>query len=119
MQLFIDVDSDTRLARQVIRDTSSRYAHSLSRILTSYLTHVKPSHEAYILPSKKHADVIIPRGIDNKVAIDLVVDHIWEVLNGRESRAELSYASEGRRWVMEEGLLGQGPEEDLFGSLIN
>lgn len=79
MKLFVDTDPDTRLSRRVLRDTRER-GRDLDQILTQYTTLVKPAFEEFCLPTKKYADVIIPRGADNTVAIDLIVQHIQELL---------------------------------------
>ncbi|KAI3474935.1 hypothetical protein Pfo_030246 [Paulownia fortunei] len=75
MKIFVDTDSDLRLARRIQRDTIER-GRNVENVLDQYAKFVKPSFEEFILPSKKHADVIIPRGADNDVAIDLIVQHI-------------------------------------------
>ncbi|GFY87321.1 uridine kinase/uracil phosphoribosyltransferase 1 [Actinidia rufa] len=62
MKIFVDTDADVRLARRIRRDTYAKF--------------VKPAFDDFVLPSKKYADVIIPRGGDNHVAIDLIVQHI-------------------------------------------
>ncbi|KAI8826653.1 uridine-cytidine kinase B [Fimicolochytrium jonesii] len=85
LKVFVDVDSDVRLARQVVRDTEERYKKSLEKILQYYITFVKPAFEDFILPSKKFADVIIPRGHQNTVAIDLLTQHIIDILSERGS----------------------------------
>lgn len=81
MKLFVDTDSDTRLARRVPRDVIER-GRDLEQILSQYMNFVKPAFEEFCLPTKKFADVIIPRGADNTVAIDLIVHHIWDILHG-------------------------------------
>jgi len=87
MKLFVDTDPDTRLSRRVLRDTKER-GRDLDQILNQYTTLVKPAFEEFCLPTKKYADVIIPRGADNTVAIDLIVQHIQELLRptARETR---------------------------------
>ncbi|KAK6913062.1 hypothetical protein RJ641_022663 [Dillenia turbinata] len=75
MKIFVDTDSDVRLARRIQRDTIER-GRNIESVLNQYAKFVKPSFEEFILPSKKHADIIIPRGGDNDVAIDLIVQHI-------------------------------------------
>ncbi|KAK9499093.1 hypothetical protein O3M35_003604 [Rhynocoris fuscipes] len=82
MKLFVDTDSDTRLARRVPRDINER-GRDLEQVLNQYMNYVKPAFEEFCLPTKKHADVIIPRGADNIVAIDLIVHHIWDILHGQ------------------------------------
>ncbi|KRZ58755.1 Uridine-cytidine kinase 2-B [Trichinella nativa] len=79
MKLFVDTDPDTRLARRVMRDMNER-GRDLETILYQYLNFVKPAYEEFCLPTKKFADVIIPRGGENLVAIDLIVQHILEIL---------------------------------------
>ncbi|XP_022843497.1 uridine kinase-like protein 1, chloroplastic isoform X3 [Olea europaea var. sylvestris] len=75
MKIFVDTDADVRLARRIRRDTVER-GRDISSVLEQYAKFVKPAFEDFVLPSKKHADVIIPRGGDNHVAIDLIVQHI-------------------------------------------
>jgi len=75
MKIFVDTDADTRLARRVLRDINER-GRELTGILYQYETFVKPAFDSFILPSKRFADVIIPRGSDNIVAINLLVHHI-------------------------------------------
>ncbi|KAL0331913.1 UNVERIFIED_CONTAM: Uridine kinase-like protein 5 [Sesamum calycinum] len=75
MKIFVDTDSDVRLARRIQRDTVER-GRNVENVLDQYAKFVKPSFEEFILPTKKHADIIIPRGADNDVAIDLIVQHI-------------------------------------------
>ncbi|KVI09215.1 Phosphoribulokinase/uridine kinase [Cynara cardunculus var. scolymus] len=86
MKIFVDTDADVRLARRIRRDTVERGRDvnsvleqvSSSTFLKSlrYAKFVKPAFDDFVLPSKKYADVIIPRGGDNHVAIDLIVQHI-------------------------------------------
>ncbi|CAA2976245.1 uridine kinase 5 [Olea europaea subsp. europaea] len=75
MKIFVDTDSDVRLSRRIQRDTVER-GRNIEYVLDQYAKYVKPSFEEFVLPSMKHADVIIPRGADNDVAIDLIVQHI-------------------------------------------
>ncbi|XP_032681630.1 uridine-cytidine kinase isoform X2 [Odontomachus brunneus] len=82
MKLFVDTDSDTRLARRVPRDIKER-GRDLDYVLNQYMNFVKPAFEEFCLPTKKFADVIIPRGADNTVAIDLIVQHIRDFLSNR------------------------------------
>ncbi|KQJ90919.1 uridine kinase-like protein 1, chloroplastic [Brachypodium distachyon] len=75
MKIFVDTDADIRLARRIRRDTVER-GRDVSSVLDQYGRFVKPAFDDFVLPSKKYADVIIPRGGDNHVAIDLIVQHI-------------------------------------------
>ncbi|GCC35052.1 uridine-cytidine kinase 2 isoform X1 [Chiloscyllium punctatum] len=90
MKLFVDTDADTRLSRRVLRDISERQ-RDLEQILTQYITFVKPAFEEFCLPTKKYADVIIPRGAENLVAINLIVQHIQDLLNGGLSKRQNGY----------------------------
>jgi uridine kinase len=80
MKLFVDTDSDTRLARRVPRDILER-GRDLDQVLNQYMMFVKPAFEEFCSPTKKYADVIIPRGADNIVAINLILAHITEILH--------------------------------------
>lgn len=75
MKVFVDTDADSRLARRIRRDINER-GRDLSSVLAQYERFVKPSFDDYVTPTKKYADIIIPRGGDNEVAIDLLVQHI-------------------------------------------
>lgn len=79
MKLFVDTDADTRLSRRVLRDIEHR-GRDLEHVLHQYTTLVKPAFEEFCLPTKKFADVIIPRGADNTVAITLVAQHIEDII---------------------------------------
>jgi uridine kinase len=84
MKLFVDTDSDTRLARRVVRDIRER-GRNLDQVLDQYTSLVKPAFEEFTLPTKKYADIIIPRGSENKVAISVIVQHIRDILMGNIS----------------------------------
>lgn len=75
MKVFIDTDSDIRLARRLKRDITER-RRDLVGVLKQYNKFVKPSFDYYIAPSVTHADLIVPRGGDNQVAINLIVQHV-------------------------------------------
>ena len=75
MKVFVDTDSDIRLARRLRRDISQR-GRELEGVLKQYSSFVKPSFEHYIAPLMAHADIIVPRGGDNEVAISLIVQHV-------------------------------------------
>lgn len=75
MKIFVDTDADVRLARRIRRDTVER-GRDLNNVLEQYAKFVKPAFDDFVLPTKKYADVIIPRGGDNHVAVDLIVQHI-------------------------------------------
>ncbi|XP_062201939.1 uridine kinase-like protein 3 isoform X3 [Phragmites australis] len=75
MKIFVDTDADVRLTRRIRRDTIEK-GRDIKAVLDQYSKFVKPAFEDFILPTKKYADIIIPRGGDNDVAIDLIVQHI-------------------------------------------
>ncbi|CAN1134007.1 Uridine kinase-like protein 4 [Linum perenne] len=75
MKIFVDIDADVRLARRIRRDTGEK-GRDIATVLDQYSKFVKPAFDDFILPTKKYADIIIPRGGENHVAIDLIVQHI-------------------------------------------
>lgn len=75
IKLFVSIDSDDRLMRIIQRDTLSR-GRSIGDVLLHYSKFVKPMHQQFIEPTKLFADVIIPQGGQNKVAIEMVVSRI-------------------------------------------
>ncbi|MBO6013993.1 MAG: uridine kinase [Oscillospiraceae bacterium] len=75
IKIFVDTDADVRILRRVVRDMKER-GRSLDGIVNQYLATVKPMHELYVEPSKKHADVIIPVGGYNQVALDMVIERV-------------------------------------------
>ncbi|KAJ2557424.1 Uridine kinase [Coemansia sp. RSA 1933] len=84
MKIFVDTDSDICLARRIKRDTTERGRDPLG-ILQQYERFVKPAYDRCVRPTMDNADVIIPRGLDNEVAIDLVIQHIKRQLNERNT----------------------------------
>ncbi|MSS78489.1 uridine kinase [Anaerococcus sp. AGMB00486] len=77
--VFVDADSDVRLQRRILRDTKER-SRSLDSVLTQYIKQVKPMHEKYVEPTKKYADIIIPRGAKNTRGIEILIKHIEDLL---------------------------------------
>ena len=75
IKVFVDTDADVRLARRVVRDVESR-GRTVRTIVEQWQTTVKPMHEMYVEPSKKSADIIVPEGGDNPVALDLITGKI-------------------------------------------
>ena len=80
IKLFVDADSDIRLLRRIQRDISER-GRAIDDILEQYKTTVRPMYLQFVEPSKRRADVIIPRGGHNTVAIDMVVSRIQNLLH--------------------------------------
>jgi uridine kinase len=85
MKIFVDTDDDVRLARRIRRDTVER-GRDVEGVISQYTRFVKPSFEKYILPSKSNADVIIPWQDDNRVAVDLITQHIRSKLSVQDLR---------------------------------
>lgn len=109
MKVFVDVDSDTRLAQRVTLDTSVRFEYTLDRVLADYLRYVKPSYDDFVEPSKRKADVVIPRGPSNTVAVEMLADHVHDVLLERLELAPASIhvrqASGSATWASRETVL--------------
>ncbi len=75
IKIFVDADNDDRLMRIIQRDTQER-GRSVEDVFKHYLTFVKPMHLQFIEPSKRYADVIVPQGGENRIAIDMLVSRI-------------------------------------------
>eukprot|EP01120_Amphizonella_sp_Union-15-10_P010370 TRINITY_DN4138_c0_g1_i1.p1 TRINITY_DN4138_c0_g1~~TRINITY_DN4138_c0_g1_i1.p1 ORF type:complete len:365 (-),score=62.39 TRINITY_DN4138_c0_g1_i1:4-1098(-) len=82
IKIFVDTEPDIRLARRLRRDISER-GRDISGVLLQYSQFVKPAFEDYILPTKKYADIIVPRGVENVVAINLICTLIKDRLKKR------------------------------------
>ena len=82
VKLFVDAESDQRIIRRIQRDTRSR-GRTVESVIAQYQRTVRPMHLEFVEPSKRYADIIIPRGGLNSVAIDLIVAHIVELLRTR------------------------------------
>ena len=80
IRIFVDTDADVRLCRRIKRDVESR-GRSLESVLTQYQETVKPMHEMYVEPSKKFANIIVPEGGKNLVALDMIVGRIQRHLD--------------------------------------
>ena len=78
-KVFIDADSDVRLQRRILRDTKER-GRSLDSVLEQFIKQVKPMHEKYVEPTKKYADIIIPRGAKNSKGIEILIKHIADMI---------------------------------------
>ena len=75
IKIFVDTDADVRLCRRIKRDVNKR-GRTLESVLTQYQTTVKPMHEKYVEPSKKYADLVVPEGGKNFVALDMIIGRI-------------------------------------------
>ncbi|XP_015795957.1 uridine-cytidine kinase-like 1 [Tetranychus urticae] len=85
MKVFIDTDSEVRLARRLKRDIAER-GRDLEGVMKQYNTFVKPSFENFIAPTVIHADIIVPRGGENQIGINLIVQHIHKRLQSRGAK---------------------------------
>jgi len=83
IKLFVDTDADVRILRRIKRDVRDR-GRSLESVIDQYLTTVKPMHEQFVEPSKRYADLIIPEGGHNKVAMRMVVARVQSHIYGEE-----------------------------------
>lgn len=79
IKVFVDTDADVRVLRRMIRDIKDR-GRTLDSVYEQYLSTVKPMHDAFIEPSKRYADLIIPEGGENKIAISLLTTRIRHFL---------------------------------------
>ena len=84
IRIFVDTDADVRLCRRIKRDVNKR-GRTLESVLTQYQDTVKPMHEKYVEPSKKYADLVVPEGGKNYVALDMIVDRIRRHLSEETS----------------------------------
>ena len=84
IKIFVDTDADVRLCRRIKRDVNKR-GRSLESVLTQYQTTVKPMHEKYVEPSKKYADIVVPEGGKNLVALDMIMGRIQRHINEAEA----------------------------------
>ena len=75
IRIFVDTDADVRLCRRIKRDVNKR-GRTLESVLNQYLQTVKPMHERYVEPSKKYADLVVPEGGKNLVALDMIEGRI-------------------------------------------
>ena len=75
IKIYIDTDADIRILRRIVRDVNER-KRTLESVISQYMATVKPMHEAFVEPSKKFADVIVPEGGHNQVAMDMVLERV-------------------------------------------
>lgn len=80
IKIYVDTDADIRILRRIRRDVQER-ARSLDSVISQYLETVKPMHEQFVEPSKKNADLIVPEGGHNSVAMEMIVNRIEKHMN--------------------------------------
>jgi len=79
IKLFVDTPADIRFMRRLVRDIQSR-GRSLESVVQQYMNTVRPMHEEFVEPSKRHADLIIPEGGENQVALDAIIARVEHLL---------------------------------------
>lgn len=79
IKIFVDTDSDVRVIRRILRDIKDR-GRTLDSVILQYMNTVRPAHLQFVEPTKRYADIVIPEGGFNKVAIDLIVSKIKSIL---------------------------------------
>ena len=75
IKVFVDTDADVRILRRIVRDVNKR-GRTLESVISQYLTTVKPMHEQFVEPSKRKADIIVPEGGKNTVALEMLVHRV-------------------------------------------
>ena len=79
IKIFVDTDADIRFIRRLVRDVSDR-GRTLESVIDQYTTTVKPMHEQFVEPSKKYADIIVPEGGYNHVALNMIIEKIRSII---------------------------------------
>ncbi|MCE7987316.1 MAG: uridine kinase [Caldilinea sp. CFX5] len=79
IRIYVDTDADLRFIRRLQRDVQER-ERSLTSVVEQYLTTVRPMHLEFVEPSKRHADIIVPRGGENRIAMEMIVSRIQRAL---------------------------------------
>lgn len=83
IKIFVDTDDDISIIRRIQRDIEER-GRSLQSVIDQYKSTVKPMYHQFIEPTKRYADIIVPEGGENQVAIDLLVTKVRDILRKRE-----------------------------------
>ena len=83
LKIFVDTPADVRIIRRIMRDVKER-ARTLESVVGQYLNQVKPMHDAFVEPSKKYADIIVPEGGKNQVAFSMIAGKIAVHLSNRD-----------------------------------
>ncbi|MFC2948434.1 uridine kinase [Virgibacillus sediminis] len=85
IKVFVDTDADLRIIRRMLRDIKER-GRTLDSVIDQYINNVRPSHLQFIEPTKRYADIIIPEGGQNEVAIDIMASKIESILSKKHER---------------------------------
>ena len=83
IKIFVDTDADVRILRRILRDVKER-GRSLDSVVEQYLSTVKPMHEQFVEPSKRCADIIVPEGGKNLVALDMIIQRVEHHIRGQQ-----------------------------------
>lgn len=83
VKIYVDTDADLRILRRLIRDTKER-GRSMESVIDQYMSVVRPMHNQFIEPTKRYADIIIPEGGSNKVAIDIMTTKIQSLIQNQQ-----------------------------------
>ena len=78
-KVFVDTDADVRILRRLVRDVKER-GRDLDSVVNQYLTTVKPMHDQFVEPNKKYADIIVPEGGHNQVALHMLIDRMRAII---------------------------------------
>ena len=85
IKIYVDTDADVRFIRRLVRDINER-GRTTDSVINQYLNVVKPMHEQFTEPTKRHADIIIPEGGHNKVAVDIITANISQILQKQQKQ---------------------------------
>ena len=85
VKVYVDTDPDVRLGRRLLRDVQER-GRSIESVLTQYFWTVKPMHDEFVEPSKRYADIIIPEGGFNSVAVSMLIHNINSLIHHESER---------------------------------
>lgn len=83
VKIYVDTDADLRILRRLMRDTKER-GRSMESVIDQYMSVVRPMHNQFIEPTKRYADIIIPEGGSNKVAIDIMTTKIQSLIQNQQ-----------------------------------
>ena len=86
IKIFVDTPADIRILRRTKRDINKR-GRSMESIVSQYLKSVRPMHNKFVEPTKKHADILVPNGGKNKVALDIINSQLLPLIEGKIKNA--------------------------------
>ena len=93
IKIFVDTDADVRLCRRIKRDVNKR-GRTLESVLAQYQDTVKPMHERYVEPSKRYADIVVPEGGKNWIALDMILGRIQRHLDKGDDFYDLTESTD-------------------------